>query len=177
MPARGTFQLLAGRQDLKSSGILRPTFDVRERAALPLFNALTWDKCAFKIWQGGVLEIAGLGAAAMGFEKTNNRGLPFLLNKSHACPISPRGAEHAKGRRGAGAEAPPGTPPVARSGALGDAPQLLPRRRGLRLECSPCFSARRLGAGRSQPHPLPRPHILPASVRPAFPRERHGREQ
>lgn len=39
----------------------------------------------------------------------------------------------------------------------------------MRLGCSPRFPARRLGAGRPQPHPLPRPHILRASVRPAFP--------
>lgn len=40
---------------------------------------------------------------------------------------------------------------------------------GMRLGCRPRFPARRLGAGRPRPHPLPRPHILRASVRPAFP--------
>lgn len=67
--------------------VLRDTpahFQRPERAALPLFNALTGGKCAFKIWQGGVLEIAGLGAAAMGFEKENNKGLLSLLNESQA---------------------------------------------------------------------------------------------
>lgn len=48
------------------------------------------------------MEIAGLGAAAMGFEKANNRGLLFLLNESQACPISPRAAESAKGQAGFG---------------------------------------------------------------------------
>lgn len=97
MPASGYFQLLAGRQELKPSGILQPIPQTGERTAPPLFSALTWDKCAFKTWQGGVLEIAGPGAAAADFGKANDKRLFSPQNGSQARPISPRGAEPAEG--------------------------------------------------------------------------------